>query len=212
MPQKNSASKFKKKYLPYFVIFFLLLALISYPIIKFLFFTRVIQNDKASVKVVSTSSSPLPSISPNTFTSPDGLFQANFPNTPNINKGNLPVKNFSVRSTQYVDTDERGNKYLIQTFLFPDKYLQGSTIQESLEGVVYSIQAAIPGSRMISTSYSTFNGLEAIDGTIRTDEKYLRAKIIAKGNYLYVVSTLGEGEANSQTIFTQLLSSFTLLK
>jgi hypothetical protein len=142
------------------------------------------------------------------YTSAEDNFVVNFPGIPSVTSNTSPVNGIDVPQTSYERDISNGNIiYSVDVTKYPSTF-QFSDVKGALQGAANGEVQNTQGAKMVSTSFITFLGGDALDseytfpnsGVIYT----AYSRNFMKGNVLYTVFTFGETQAN----FNNFANSF----
>lgn len=165
-----------------------------------------VSSDSSNSGTSSSSGSLLTNKQTAPYTSAEHGFKINFPGLPEAERQTLDESGYKIPYTIYsADTDNGNKAYLVGVYDFT-----GIDINETgaLEGAVNGAVQNTKGATLLSSNFSTFQGLKSIDahytvpveGT--TYDGYMKGFI--KGGKMYAFFTNGENE----TGFNEYMNTF----
>lgn len=143
------------------------------------------------------------------YNSTSGNFRILFPTFPKQDSQSISAtENYPAMTyVTYTSILEDGTTYVVGSVEYPNS-VDVSDPKNNLDGVVNGAIVAVSG-KLISSNFSTFNGVSSVDYLIKAEGAYLKYRSFLIGHSLY---TLGiASETNNFPYFDKFANSFQLI-
>jgi hypothetical protein len=153
---------------------------------------------------------PTASTSTTAFADPDGYFTASFTASPVRDALSLPIGNLKVPLVQWTNLVDVNVVEVVAYANYPGS-MQVTTPNAMLSGSLAGSVAASQGT-LVSNVFGTFNGFHDADGIIAAPHGagYAAVRVILAGHTMFEI--IASGLKNPPALFTDLVSSFRIVK
>lgn len=146
---------------------------------------------------------------PESFTSTEGGFSADFPREPE--EATQSASEAGLDLTVHFFTSETDDYAVSVGYVDYPAELSSVDPKQVLSGVAQGAAGNVGGSEVSRNDPGTFLGLDAVDYEVKADGAELQAKAFLKDNRMYILQAVSERLSDADAEYDRMVESFKLL-